>query len=303
MPSEPMNIKADADQGDPGGFPSVPMLGLDTLWFQVAGTVCNLACSHCFITCSPTNHSHAMMDLESVEAHLAEAESLGVREYYFTGGEPFLNPEILDILRAALRQGPCSVLTNGTLITAKRAQDLKALGDGSRYSLEIRVSLDGLDRETNDKVRGQGSFDRILEAVRNLDAAGINPILTLTEAWDDAGSPEGRARALEFLRGLGLARPRLKVMPILRLGAEERRTHGYGSAESLRGFALDADQAAALQCSSGRMATSKGVYVCPILIDSGDARMGSNLKDTLKPFPLSHRACHTCHVQGLNCRT
>jgi len=279
------------------------MLGLDTLWFQVAGTICNLACHHCFISCSPGNNSHAMMDLRSVEAHLAQAEKLGVREYYFTGGEPFLNPAMTDILRAALRQGPCTVLTNGTLITAKRAQDLRALADGSRYSLEIRVSLDGLDREANDAVRGPGSFDRVLEALRHLEAAGIHPIITLTEACNGVGCPDGRTRALEFLRGLGLGRPRLKVMPILRLGAEEARTRGYTEDESLQGFTLEPEQAAALQCSSSRMVTSKGVYVCPILIDSADARMGGNLQETLRPFPLGHRACHTCHVQGLNCRT
>jgi sulfatase maturation enzyme AslB (radical SAM superfamily) len=284
-------------------FPSAPMLGLDTLWFQVAGTVCNLACRHCFISCSPTNHAHEMMDLASVEAYLAQAEGLGVREYYFTGGEPFLNPDILDILRAALRQGPCSVLTNGTLITAKRAQDLMALADGSRYSLEIRLSLDGLNSKDNDALRGEGSFDRIFAAVRHLAAAGINPVITLTEACDDAGSSEGRARALDFLRSMGLERPRLKVMPILHLGAEESRTRGYAAGESLRGMTLDPEQAAALQCSSGRMVTSKGVYVCPILIDFEDARMGSNLQETLRPHPLRQKACHTCHVQGLNCRT
>ena len=38
--------------------PSVPMAAMDTLWFQVAGTVCNIACTHCFISCSHTNHSH-----------------------------------------------------------------------------------------------------------------------------------------------------------------------------------------------------------------------------------------------------
>jgi sulfatase maturation enzyme AslB (radical SAM superfamily) len=279
------------------------MLGLDTLWFQVSGTLCNLACTHCFISCSPNNRAHAMMDLKSVEAHLAEAERLGVREYYFTGGEPFLNPEMIAILRATLRQGPCTVLTNGTLITEKRASELKELDGGSRYSLEIRVSLDGLDRISNDAVRGHGSFERILEGIRNLAAAGINPVITITEAWEDAGTPEGRARALEYLRSLGLSRPRLKVMPLLHLGAEEARTRGYAGEESLRGFSMGAEDAAALQCSSGRMITSKGVYVCPILIDSGDARMGGNLEETLRPHPLNHSACHTCHIQGLNCRT
>ena len=87
-------------------YPFVPSNSLDTLWFQVAGTLCNLQCTHCFISCSPTNHSHGMLRAADVRARLEEAAALGVREYYFTGGEPFLNPEIFEILADALRQGP-----------------------------------------------------------------------------------------------------------------------------------------------------------------------------------------------------
>src|SRR5262249_42163163 len=68
-------------------FPEVPLVALDTLWFQVAGTLCNLECTHCFISSSPTNRSHAMMGLATVRRYLAEAAELGVKEYYFTGGE------------------------------------------------------------------------------------------------------------------------------------------------------------------------------------------------------------------------
>src|SRR5687768_15534148 len=123
--------------------PSVPLLALDTLWFQVAGTVCNIECTHCFISCSPTNHAHEMMTLADVEARLDEARSLGVREYYFTGGEPFMNREMLPILEATLKQGPATVLTNGMLLRAEVCQKLRELFDASDYSLDIRVSLDG----------------------------------------------------------------------------------------------------------------------------------------------------------------
>jgi sulfatase maturation enzyme AslB (radical SAM superfamily) len=289
--------------GSTAGFPSVPMLGLDTVWFQVAGSVCNLACTHCFISCSPTNHTHAMMDAASVERHLRDAEGLGVREYYFTGGEPFLNPEFMAILESALRRGPATVLTNGTLIHARRAAALQALADGSPYSLDIRLSLDGFDAASNDAIRGAGTFERILEAIGHLSAAGINPVITVTEACEEAAGSAGRGLLLERLRDMGLDRPRLKVMPLLRLGAEAARTRGYAEEETLAGMDLTAGDAAALQCSSGRMITAGGVYVCPILIDTPQARMGAALAETLMPYPLRHRACHTCHAQGLNCRT
>jgi len=71
--------------------PSIALSHLDDLWFQVAGTLCNLTCRHCFISCSPHNHSFGFLSLDTVRRVLDESVELGVKEYYFTGGEPFLN--------------------------------------------------------------------------------------------------------------------------------------------------------------------------------------------------------------------
>jgi len=283
--------------------PTSPLVALDTLWFQVAGTLCNLKCTHCFISSSPTNHSHEMMSLADVRPYLEEAEALGVKEYYFTGGEPFLNREIVEIIEAALALGPVSVLTNGVLIRPETAARLRALADDSPYSLDLRISIDGADAATNDPIRGEGTFERILAGIRILAAAGLNPVVTVTEACEGALSAEGRARLLAFLRKTGLEQPRLKVMPLLRLGAETRRSRAYAEWESLMGRTLTPEEAEALQCSSCRMVTSKGVYVCPILIDFPGARMASTLAEALRPFALSYPACFTCHEQGLSCRT
>jgi AdoMet-dependent heme synthase len=284
-------------------YPTSPLVALDTLWFQVAGTVCNIQCRHCFISSSPTNHSHEMMSLATVRGFLAEAAALGVREYYFTGGEPFLNRELPEMLEATLAQGPATVLTNALLIRPETARRLRGLADASDYSLDVRVSIDGWDAATNDPIRGEGTFGRILAGVAHLADAGINPVLTVTEACEGAATAEGRTRFLEFLRGIGLRQPRLKVMPLLRLGAEAERTRAYRDWESLAGRMLTADEAQALQCSSSRMVTARGFYVCPILIDFPEARLASRLADALGPFELRHRACYTCHEQGLSCRT
>lgn len=284
-------------------YPVAPLLALDTLWFQVAGTLCNLQCTHCFISCSPTNHAHEMLTLDDVKSYLAEAKAMGVKEYYFTGGEPFMNHDILGILEAALRQGPVSVLTNGVLIRPDTAERLKSLSDVSAYSLDIRISIDGYDARTNDPIRGEGTFERILAGVRNLVEAGLNPVLTVTEACDGAGTIEGRGRFLDFLRSIGLAQPRLKIMPLLRLGAEERRLRAYESWETLKDRDLTAEESGVLQCTACRMVTKKGVYVCPILIDSPDAKMGDTLGEAARPFKLAHQACFTCHETGFSCRT
>ncbi len=287
----------------PGGFPWVPSVSLDTLWLQVAGTVCNLKCAHCFISCSPTNHSHGMMSLEDVRARLREAEALGVREYYFTGGEPFLNPEMDAILEETLRQGPVTVLTNGLLLTPERCRHLRALSDGSEYSLDIRISIDGYTPEINDPIRGAGTFEKILRALRNLAQAGLNPVVTVTEACPEAAGIAGRLRLLQWMRDIGLTRPRLKVLSLFRLGAEVDRGRGYAAGETLRGRHLTSEESEKLQCSSCRMVTSRGVYVCPILIEESGAKMGETLKETLRPFELRYPSCFTCHEYGVTCRT
>ncbi|MDQ5857290.1 MAG: radical SAM protein [Acidobacteriota bacterium] len=281
----------------------MPSVSLDTLWFQVAGTICNLACTHCFISCSPTNHSHEMLTLAQVQARLAEAVPLGVREYYFTGGEPFLNPEIFPILEETLRQGPASVLTNGLFLTPDRCHRLRELFDASDYSLDVRVSIDGYTPAVNDPIRGAGTFEKILRGIANLADAGINPVVTVTEACDEAGTAEGRRHFLDWMRSIGISRPRLKVLSLFRIGEEEHRLRAYESWESLRGRHLAVEEAERLQCSSCRMVTSRGVYVCPILIDEPRAMMGETLGETLRPFELRYAACFTCHEYGVTCRT
>lgn len=284
-------------------WPHVPMVALDTVWFQVAGTLCNIECTHCFISSSPSNRSHGMLSLAEVEQRLTEASALGAREYYFTGGEPFLNREMLPILELTLRYGPATVLTNGMLLKKEVCAELRRLFDQSEYSLDLRVSLDGFDRESHDAIRGRGVWDKVMTGLQNLAEVGLNPVITVTEAAEGVASAEGRGRFLELIRSFGFNKPRLKVLALFRLGAEETRSHAYEDWERLTSEVLGTGDASILQCSSCRMITSKGVYVCPILIETPEARMGETLAETLRPFPLKYGACHTCWVSGVSCRT
>ena len=76
----------------------VTLSHLDELWFQVTGTRCNLTCNHCFISCSPHNNSFGFLSRTEIQKSLEESKQLGVKGYYFTGGEPFLHPEMVEIL-------------------------------------------------------------------------------------------------------------------------------------------------------------------------------------------------------------
>ena len=299
-----MSIAVDrSSPRDRGDAPRVSLGSLDTLWFQVGGTVCNLACTHCFVSCSPTNHTHEMMTLVEIVPYLDEAARLGVKEYYFTGGEPFLNREMEAILAKTLEYGPASVLTNGLLLDPDRCARLNTIAEGSDYSLDFRVSMDGYNAESNDPIRGEGTFVRILEGISNLVAAGLNPVITVTEVHDENGSVTGKERFFELLRELGIEKPRLKILPVFRIGAEAERGGAYESWQRLQHGDAPEDDWGHLQCSSSRMVTDQGVWVCPILVNEPEGKMGEQLADTLDAYPLEHPACWTCHVYGVSCKT
>jgi uncharacterized Fe-S cluster-containing radical SAM superfamily protein len=213
--------------------PKVPLLSLDTVWFQVAGTLCNLTCHHCFISCGPGNRSHEMMARAEVARYLEEVVDLGVKDLYFTGGEPFLNREILGILEDALRVAPTTVLTNATLIDDRRAGDLAAIARATRYSFEVRVSLDGLTPETNDPIRGEGTFRTTIRGAEALHRAGIEPILTVAQTWNDEEDTGLRERFHALLRSLGIARPRGEgpaSLPSRTRGRPDARVRARGAA-------------------------------------------------------------------------
>jgi uncharacterized Fe-S cluster-containing radical SAM superfamily protein len=284
----------------PAPPPEQPLHHLDALWVQVAGTLCNLACTHCFVTCGPHEERHAMMPRAEVRARVGEALAMGVKEIYLTGGEPFLNPEIERIIEDTLAHAPVTVLTNGTLFTERRVAGLASLSHGARFALELRVSLDGADAGTHDAFRGAGAWLRTMAGLRMLSAAGLLPIVTVTQpAAEDARAFTERCAAV--LRAEGVRMPRLKLLPMFRLGREAERSGGYAPGETLASLPPGAFDPNRLQCGSCRAVSSRGVHVCPLLVDEPGGRMADTLADSARPFPLAHGACVTCWVTGMTC--
>jgi len=281
--------------------PRVSLHQLDALWFQVGGTICNLWCTHCFINCSPKNHSFGFMSRRQVREYLAESVRLGVKEYYFTGGEPFMNREMLDILSDTLALGPASVLSNGLLINARLAKELQRLAANSLYTLELRISLDGFSAETNDPIRGANTFARALTGVKNLVEAGFLPIITCMQSWPEHEHEKVLAAFRETLAAIGYTRPRIKILPQLRLGREAQRDHGYTPDEWVTIEMMEGYDTRQLLCSSSRIATDRGVYVCPILIEKPEAKVGETLAESLQPVTLRDQACSTCYLNGAIC--
>ncbi len=277
---------------------TVPFRHLTALWVQVTGTQCNLSCGHCINASGPADPWLAPLDGATTRRWIVEAAGLGVKEIYFTGGEPFLHPEIVPLLAFALERAPTTVLTNGTLIGEAMADRLAALAAGARYSLEIRVSLDDPDPDRNDAIRGPGAFRRALSAIRRLDERGLLPILTATETEAAAPGEDRYARLRALLLQAGVGKPRVKMLPLFPVGRMAGRGGGTVSREMLA--AVDP---ARLQCSESRAVATGGVYVCPILSGWPEARMaGATLADTLVPNRLDHPACLVCWQTGSSCR-
>jgi molybdenum cofactor biosynthesis enzyme MoaA len=281
--------------------PVVPLAHLDDLWFQVAGTLCNLECRHCFISCSPHNHSFGFLDLESVRQRLEESVRLGVKEYYFTGGEPFLNRDMVAILELTLQYGPATVLTNGTVLKDEWLMRLRSAEATSPYSLEFRVSIDGYTAEENDPIRGPGTFARALRGIRQLSEHGFLPIVTVTQVREDDDPGQLFDGFVRLLKANGCSRPRIKILPALRIGAEAQRGRGYRAEERVTPEMMEGFDQNQLVCNHGRMVTDHGVYVCPILIDAPDARLGATLEEARGGYPLRHQACYTCYQYGTIC--
>jgi MoaA/NifB/PqqE/SkfB family radical SAM enzyme len=283
-----------------GGAPTAPFLRLNALWIQLTGTWCNLQCTHCLNASGPDDPWLRPLAPGVVRAALAEAEALGVREVYVTGGEPFLHGQILPLLEASLAVAPTTVLTNGTVMTGATADALRALAERARYSLEIRVSLDDVDEARNDRIRGAGTFARTVATLRLLEARGLLPIVTATEILREETAGEGglHERFHRVLRELGIARPRVKIIPVFAVGRRE----GLGGAP-LTEAELEGFDRAMLQCADTRVVGDGGVYACPILAGLPGARLSpGGLAASFRPAPLYHAACVTCHRTGMSCR-
>lgn len=281
--------------------PSMVLENLDDLWFQVTGTLCNLECNHCFNNSGPNNRTFDMMDPEEINRYLYESKKYGVKQYYFTGGEPFLHPQMIEILRSSLALGPTTVLTNATAFTEEKLDELGELFHQSRYSLEVRVSIDGFTAETNDPIRGEGTFDRAIEGVQELVGRGLMPIITATRTWEIDQDEEALGGFRETLHNIGYERPRIKLLPSLKIGREEERDRGYHATEKVTHEMMKDIENEHFLCSNARLITDRGIWACPILVLHKEAKLGNSLEEATKSITLGFDACYTCYRFGQLC--
>ncbi|MEM9207370.1 MAG: radical SAM protein [Pseudomonadota bacterium] len=169
---------------------------LDTLWFNT-GTLCNIQCLNCYIESSPSNDRLVYITTDEVRVYLDEIEKLGLatREIAFTGGEPFMNPDMIEILSETLSRGfEALVLTNAMqpMQRPKIKAGLLNLKERFGDKLTLRISLDHHSADRHDLERGSGSFDKALVGVDWLAEHGFALAVAGRTIW---GETEAVARA------------------------------------------------------------------------------------------------------------
>ena len=176
------------------GRARVPFEHLDTLWINT-GSLCNITCANCYIESSPSNDRLAYITAKEVEALLDEAKGLGTREIGFTGGEPFLNRELSQMLEAALQRGfEVLVLTNAMQPMLRSRPSAELLDLNARFpgKLSLRVSLDHHTAALHETERGANTWDKTIEGIDWLSRNGLRFTIAGRTCW---GESEADSRA------------------------------------------------------------------------------------------------------------
>jgi uncharacterized Fe-S cluster-containing radical SAM superfamily protein len=286
---------------------TVALRALETLWFNT-GTLCNLTCRNCYIESSPRNDRLAYLTVAEVETYLNEIarDRLPTKLIGFTGGEPFMNPDIIAMLQAVLSRGlDALVLTNAMKPLHKLRADLLTLRQRYGDKLTIRVSIDHHDPAIHEQERGRRSWapalDGLIWLARNgfkIDVAGRR-----FTGETEQSLREGFA-ALFAAHEIPIdAQDPVRLMLFPEMEPErdvpEITTHCW----DILGKSPDD-----VMCSGSRMvvkrrdAATPVVLACTLLAYDPRFEMGTTLAEASAPASLNHPFCASfCVLGGASC--
>ncbi|MBI3564658.1 MAG: radical SAM protein [Elusimicrobia bacterium] len=294
MPAAKWADAATTAQGKPRA--AVPPDALRTLWFNT-GTRCNIECANCYIQSSPRNDRLDYLRAAEIRPFLDEAREMGAAEIGFTGGEPFLNPDLLPMAEECLERGfSVLILTNAMAPMRNRATDLLALLARRGRRLRLRVSLDHHTAAAHDAERGAGSFDKALSGLRWLLDSGFDASVAgrTFVAEDEGAAREGYRRAIG-------REVELTVFPEMGAPGElpEITTECWG---------LLGKDPASVMCASSRMVVKRrgdarpAVVACTLIPYDARFELGRTLRASWRPVALQHPHCASfCVLGGGSC--
>lgn len=282
---------------------TVGLTALRTLWFNT-GTLCNIACATCYIESSPTNDALIYLRATEMIAYLDEIAQLGLdtTEIGLTGGEPFMNREIIPMLEAALRRGfHVLVLTNAMRPMRRFEPDLLRLIDSFGDRLTFRVSLDHHRPEIHEAERGAGTWTIAMDGLRWLSKAGAR--IAIAARLLPGESP---AAARLGFAALGLPidvsdPERLVLFPEMDAGADTPEI--TEACWSILHKSPDS-----VMCASSRMVVHRRgepgprVAACTLLPYDPGFDLGDTLAEAARPVALNHPHCaRFCVLGGASC--
>jgi uncharacterized Fe-S cluster-containing radical SAM superfamily protein len=285
----------------------VDLVQLETLWINT-GTLCNLTCRNCYIESSPSNDRLVYISRAELCEYLDEIQrdGLGTRTIAFTGGEPFMNPDMNPMLEAVLERGfSALVLTNAMRPMMKVAEGLLDLRSRYGSRLTLRVSVDHYTRELHEFERGPRAWKPSLEGLRWLSRNGFTVDIAGRQF---SGEPEATIRdgfAVLFEReGIDLDAhdpERVVLFPEMDEKADVPEI-SEGCWDKL-GVAPEA-----MMCSSSRMvvkrkgAASPVVVPCTLLPYAPEFELGHTLAEAFATVRLNHPHCaRFCVLGGASC--
>jgi len=278
---------------------TVTLGALKTLWFNT-GTLCNLTCTSCYIESSPTNDALSYLTLEEVDRFLDEVDV--PTEIGFTGGEPFMNPEIMAMLDHALSRGHrVLVLSNAMRPMRRHEAAILALNKRFPGKLTIRASVDHHTQTVHEQERGPRSWDRAIDGLKWLAANGV-PRAVAGRLIPGESEEEARRGYAALFGRLGLDLDAqdpsaLVIFPEMDATADVAEiSEGCWDVLGLT--------PAAIMCSSSRMIVRrKGqpaaeVAACTLIPYDEQFLLGGSLADARRSVSLNHPHCARFCVLG-----
>jgi len=275
---------------------------LQELWFHT-GSVCNLSCDFCLEGSRPGDNRINALTLEDVKPFINEALTLGVEKFSFTGGEPFVIPEMVQILQLALNHRPCQVLTNATEPILNRIHEVIALKNKPN-ALSFRVSLDSSEPEKHDKFRGKGNFNLALKVLGKLHQEGFKvSIARLLEKGEDAATSNA-AYTRHFVKAGLPENTNIVVFPDFHVPGSNPEVPFI--TESCMVKFLSPETRDKIMCNFSKMIVKKngktGVYACTLVDDDKDYDLAPTLSEAMQyRVMLKHHRCYSCFANGASC--
>ena len=288
---------------------TVALSNAQTLWFNT-GTLCNIECANCYILSSPTNDALVYITADEVRDYLDQLEmrNWGVREIAFTGGEPFMNPQMIEMTEAALERGyDVLILTNAMLpmMRKKMREGLLRLQATYPGKLVLRISVDHYRRDLHDAERGAGALEKTIKGMEWLRDNGFTMAVAGRSVFEDTDA-DSRAGYAAFYAEHGFnidaQDPAMTVLfPEMDESVEvpEITTVCWGILDK---------SPDAVMCASSRMVVKRrgaerpAVLACTLLPYSPEFELGETLEEAERDVALNHPHCAKfCVLGGASC--